>query len=220
MKAKSKKKPRVSKAAIIKGNLKNIPRALLEGEKRVAFLEFLKKSDAKNGLYTLYDDKGRLYYAGKASDLIRRLAQHLKDRHADSWTRMTLFFLTPDANISQMEGLIVAAANPPGNKQKPRIGNDLRKALNKHLDEDAKQQNAIMIFPEKKHRAADKINSRITAKKLKKLTQAKIAAVLNITPGRVSQLIEKDPRNYSVLRRYITDAGRRDSILLLLGEKG
>ena len=33
-----------------------------------------------HGVYALYDED-KLYYVGKASDLKRRIKQHLKDRH-------------------------------------------------------------------------------------------------------------------------------------------
>jgi excinuclease UvrABC nuclease subunit len=70
----------------------------------------------RGGIYALYDKKGRLYYAGKASDLPRRLNQHLKDRHRDSWDRMTLFLVGDSANVAALEGLLIATAKPPGNK--------------------------------------------------------------------------------------------------------
>jgi len=78
---------RTSSSALVLSHLSGIKRALLEGEKRPAFLEFLRQTDDRRGLYTLYDHTGRLYYAGKASDLPRRLDQHLSDRLADSWTK-------------------------------------------------------------------------------------------------------------------------------------
>jgi len=81
-----------SREPLVRSHLSGIKRALLEGEKRLVFLEFLKQTNDRRGLYTLYDGTGRLYYAGKASDLPRRLDQHLKDRHAESWDEMTLFF--------------------------------------------------------------------------------------------------------------------------------
>ena len=50
---------------------------------------------------------------------------------------MTLFFLSHSADIAELEGLLVAAAHPPGNKQKPRIGADKRKNLKRFLTQDA-----------------------------------------------------------------------------------
>jgi len=122
------RKTAVGLERLVLSHLSGIKRALLEGEKRPVFLEFLRQTDDRRGLYTLYDHTGRLHYAGKASDLCRRLDQHLSDRHAESWDEMTLFFLSDSADIAELEGLLVAAAHPPGNKQKPRVGSEAKGA--------------------------------------------------------------------------------------------
>ena len=71
------------------------------------------------------------------------------------------------------------------------------------------------IYPKKKERA-DKLSGRITPKKLRTVTQKKLATVLGVTPGRINQIIAAEPKKYTVLRRYIREAGRRDAVLLLL----
>src|SRR2546423_1431820 len=97
------------RGSLISAHLGGIRRALLEGEKRPAFLEFLDRSlPAKQGIYALYNKKGRLYYSGKASDLAKRLNQHLNDRHGESWDTMTLFLVSPAANVAHLEGLVIA----------------------------------------------------------------------------------------------------------------
>src|ERR1700686_5362050 len=97
--------------SLIAGHLGGIQRALLDGEKRPAFLEFLDRElPVKRGIYALYDKKGRLYYTGKASDLTKRLNQHLRDRHGESWDRMTLFVVADSANVAELEALVVATA--------------------------------------------------------------------------------------------------------------
>jgi hypothetical protein len=214
------KKRETSPEPLVLSHLSGIKRALLEGEKRPVFLEFLRQTDDRRGLYTLYDGAGRLHYAGKASDLPRRLDQHLNDRHAESWDEMTLFFLSESADIAELEGLLVAAAHPPGNKQKPRIGSDKRKELKRFLRQDALEQIDQVVYPHKVHPPKesnrDTLSGRITPKKLKSIKQAKLAAVLGISQGRVSQLVNAEPNNRTVLRKYIREAGRRDSVLLLL----
>jgi hypothetical protein len=214
------KKSEASPEPLVLSHLSGIKRALLEGEKRPVFLEFLRQTDDRRGLYTLYDGTGRLHYAGKASDLPRRLDQHLNDRHAESWDEMTLFFLSDAADIAELEGLLVAAAHPPGNKQKPRIGSDKRKDLQRFLRQDAMEQIDRVVYPHKIHpreeENSDTLSGRITPKKLKNIKQAKLATVLGITQGRVSQLVNAEPNNYTALRKYIQEAGRRDSVLLLL----
>jgi hypothetical protein len=209
---------RIRQKALVTSHLREIKRALLEGEKRPAFLEFLKQSDDCHGIYALYDDKGRLYYTEKASDLPRRLDQHLKDKHSDSWQQMTLFFLSQSANVAELEGLIVAAAKPPGNKQRPRVGADKRRELRAFLRQDAITQIDEVVYPDKK-KGENALARRITPKRLKSVKQKKLAEVLGISQGRVSQLLAAEPKNCSVLRKYIKEAGRRDAVLLLFQKK-
>lgn len=197
--------------SLISGHLSGIKRALLEGEKRATFLDFLNRElPAKQGIYALYDNKGRLYYAGKASDLARRLNQHLRDRHGDSWERMTLFHVANSANVAELEGLVVATARPPGNRQKPKIGQDLRKRLSQHLKQDAVIQIKQAIYPERQQ-AVDALSKHITLKKLGAVGQSRLAKVLGISQRRVSRL-SRDGE----LKRYIREAGKRDAVLLLL----
>ena len=77
-----------------------------------------------------------------------------------------------------------------------------------------------VVYPHKIHTRKeenlDTLSGRITPKKLRGVKQAKLAVVLGITQGRVSQLVNAEPSNYTVLRKYIQEAGRRDSVLLLL----
>lgn len=72
MNQEDKERDRSPKSLVI-SHLGGIKRALLEGEKRLAFLEFLRQTDDRRGIYALYDSRGRLHYTGKASDLPRRL---------------------------------------------------------------------------------------------------------------------------------------------------
>ncbi len=73
-----------------------------------------------------------------------------------------------------------------------------------------------LVYPRKKEPVNDVLSGRITPKKLKSIKQAKLASVLGINQGRVSQLVNAEPNHYSALRKYIQEAGRRDSVLLLL----
>ena len=125
------KKRKRSPKPLVLSHLRGIKRALLEGEKRPVFLEFLRQNDERRGLYALYDPKGRLHFAGKASDLPKRLDQHLNDRLAESWDEMTMFFLSGSADIGELEGLIVAAARWRGAPQRPAsiCGEEQRKQV-------------------------------------------------------------------------------------------
>ncbi len=80
---------------------------------------------------------------------------------------MSLFFLDKSANIAELEGLVVATANPKGNTQKPHIGKDLRRELKKFIKTDTNTQINQAIYPEKQKNKPDKLFGRITSKKLK-----------------------------------------------------
>jgi hypothetical protein len=162
-------------------------------------------------MYALYDKRGRLYYTGKATDLFQRLKQHLKDKRGESWHTMTLFFVGDSVNVAELEGLVVAAAKPPGNKQKPRIGKDLRKDLWRYLREDAVEQIDEAIYPGRQRK--DALSRRITTKKLRAVGQARLARVLGISQGYVSHLIRTGG-----MRKYILETGKRDRVLLLLSD--
>lgn len=212
MKRKPQKKKKATLPSLITGHLDGIKRALLDGEKRPAFLDFLDTEiPAKRGIYALYDDeKGRLHYTGKATDLSKRLNQHLKDKHGDSWDRMTLFLVGDSANVSELEGLLIATARPPGNKQKPKIGQDLRKRLRSYLKNDAVLQIDQAIYPERQSKR-DVLSGRITQKKLRAVSQKNLARVLGTSQPRVSQLFKNGE-----IRKYILEAGKRDAVLILL----
>ena len=145
----------------------------------------------------------------------QRLDNHLRDKHRDSWDQMTLFFLSIRANVAELEGLLVAAAKPPGNSQKPKIGTDLRKDLRKFLTEDAKNQIDNAIYPDRVVKT-DSLSSRITASRLKKLGKVSLARAMHVSLGKFNRLLEEDPAGYKSIRRYIRESGRRDAVLLLI----
>jgi hypothetical protein len=105
------------------------------------------------GIYALYDGS-ELCYVGKATDLRRRVKQHLKDRHLASWTHFSLFLVRRADQISEVESLVIHIANPNGNRAIPsrKEGKPLLKRLvtlvkNKQKDE------IRSLFGERKKRA-------------------------------------------------------------------
>jgi hypothetical protein len=123
---------------------------------------------------------------------------------------MTLFHVVDSASVAELEGLVVATARPPGNKQKPRVGQDLRKRLSQHLKQDAVAQIKQAIYPERRY-TPDALSKHITLKKLQAVGQARLGKVLGISQPRVSGLFRNGQ-----LKRYIREAGKRDAVLLLL----
>src|ERR1700730_12021647 len=68
------------------------------------------------GIYALYR-KGKLYYAGLASDLRGRLNRHLRDRHTERWNTFSVYLTIGDQHLRELESLILRIVQPPGNRQ-------------------------------------------------------------------------------------------------------
>ncbi len=126
---------------------------------------------------------------------------------------MTLFHVVDSASVAELEGLVVATARPPGNKQRPKVGHDLRKRLSQYLKQDAVDQIKRAIYPER-HRKPDTLSKRITVKKLRAVGQRRLGRVLGLSQPRVSRLFREGH-----IRRYIREAGKRDAVLLLLSRR-
>jgi len=90
-----------------------------------------------SGIYALYDEN-ELYYVGRASDLKRRVNQHLRDRHDSQWTHFSLFLIRRSDIIGDIESLLIRIAEPVGNRVKPR-GRD-SKAMKQRLRKLIKQK--------------------------------------------------------------------------------
>ncbi len=87
--------------------------------------------EKSSGVYALYDET-QLYYVGRATQLRNRVKQHLRDRHDASWTHFSLYLVSNDDHIGEIESLLIRIANPKGNTIKPK-GLDSRK-LHKQLE--------------------------------------------------------------------------------------
>jgi len=72
-----------------------------------------------SGIYALYDEN-ELYYVGRASELKRRVNQHLRDRHDSQWTHFSLFLIKRADYIGDIESLLIRIAEPIGNRAKPK----------------------------------------------------------------------------------------------------
>ena len=83
-----------------------------------------------SGIYALYKDD-TLYYVGLAVDLMRRVDQHLKDRHQGAWNRFSVYLTARDEHLKPLESLLLRVYRPSGNKQGGRLPNasDRKRAL-------------------------------------------------------------------------------------------
>lgn len=98
------------KSQLVCQHLENISRRMLE-EYQGIIRDFVR---GRNGVYALYR-KGKLYYVGLASSLLGRLKHHLKDRHAGTWDRFSVYLTIGPDYMKEIESLLLRIANPPGN---------------------------------------------------------------------------------------------------------
>ena len=94
---------------IFKESLESISKKLFSEHAEI-ILELIGDS---SGIYALYDDN-ELYYVGRASNLKRRIKQHLKDRHDSQWTHFSLFLIKRDDYIGDIESLLIRIAELVG----------------------------------------------------------------------------------------------------------
>ena len=107
-------------------HLENISRDALE--KYQAIIRSYVRN--RQGVYALYR-RNKLYYVGLAGSLQSRLAMHLRDRHAESWDRFSVYLTIGDSHLKELESLILRVVKPSGNKQKGKFAKseDIRRRL-------------------------------------------------------------------------------------------
>lgn len=108
---------KVVRKGLVTQSLERISRNLFRDHREI-ITELVSNS---SGVYALYNDN-ELYYVGRASDLKRRVNQHLKDRHDSQWTHFSLFLVKRSEYIGDIESLLIRIAEPVGNRSKPKGG--------------------------------------------------------------------------------------------------
>ena len=101
------------RAQLVSQYIENVSRKALEDHQEI-IRSYVRQ---RQGVYALYR-KGKLYYVGLATNLRNRLAQHLKDKHGQSWDRFSIYFTIGDYHLHELEALILRVVKPAGNKQK------------------------------------------------------------------------------------------------------
>lgn len=74
----------------------------------------------RQGIYALFK-RGKLYYVGLARNLRSRLQTHLRDQHAESWDRFSVYLTIGDTHIKELESLVLRIIKPKGNRQKGKF---------------------------------------------------------------------------------------------------
>jgi hypothetical protein len=198
---------------LVTKHLPEVSRALLEGENKEKFAAFLKEHE-RQGLYALYKKNGELYYVGRASDLLQRLSVHRSDLHGKKWDRLAIYIINQKLKLHDVESLLIGVSKPEGNSNRGKLRNDLRKDLKAFMKQAALDEITASLYPDQEPKQSKK-SRRITEKKIvgfiDKKGVAKVAKILGISPGRVSQL-KGDKR----LRRWTIAAGKREKMLVAI----
>lgn len=113
-------------ASLVCQHLENISRQALEKYQHL-IRQYVRN---RHGVYALYR-RGKLYYVGLASNLRTRLGHHLKDRHAQSWDRFSVYFTIGDSHLRELESLLLRIVKTKGNKHKGKFAKseDLRRSF-------------------------------------------------------------------------------------------
>jgi len=139
-------------------HLENLSREVLRNYKEI-IREYVKR---RHGVYALYR-KNRLYYVGLASNLRSRLNSHLRDRHADTWDRFSIYLTVGDEHLRELESLVMRISSPKGNKQRGKFARseDLRRRFRRQV---AQYQRVELnrLFGFTGGREAAKLKERIT----------------------------------------------------------
>jgi len=215
MKRRRRGRPKLSTSGgqLVKKHLSEISRALLEGENKEKFAEFLREHE-KQGLYALYKKNGELYYVGRASNLLGRLSSHRSDLHGKKWDKLAIYIIDEKLTLHDVESLLIAVSKPEGNKNRGRLRGDLKKALKEFMKTAAIEEITASLYPNVEPKQTKK-SRRITEKKIEAFIEekgvAKTASLLGVSQGRISQL-----RGEKQLRQWVIAAGKREKLLVAI----
>jgi len=133
--------------------LENISRRMLE-EHQDIIRDMVR---GRNGIYALYRH-GKLYYVGLASSLLGRLRMHLRDRHAGTWDRFSVYLTIGPAYMKEIESVLLRIANPPGNKVKGKFvrSENLLRKLKAEYRRHKKEEEEELLFGSRRKAAKPK----------------------------------------------------------------
>ncbi len=98
------------------------------------------------GVYALYKND-RLYYVGLASNMMRRINQHLKDRHKGKWDGFSVYLTNASDHIRPLEALVLRIVSPAGNRTSGRLrgAEDLFRTLRREMSDRDKDNRAVLL---------------------------------------------------------------------------
>jgi hypothetical protein len=128
---------------LVREFIEKISGSMLEDQYRPAVAALIR---GHAGIYALY--KGdRLYYVGLATNLMSRVRQHLKDRHAKRWDKFSVYLANDNEHIKPLESLLLRIVNPGGNRVQGRLpgAKDKKRALHVAMrDHDSNRYAALL----------------------------------------------------------------------------
>ena len=124
------KKAREGRRRLVIGHLERISSGVFDRYSRV----ITDLVGGENGIYALYRNN-TLHYVGLATDLRKRLNQHLGDRHKGKWNYFSLYLVRSQRSLRDLEDLVLRIAYPKGNVVRGKFGGapDLRKVLKSQI---------------------------------------------------------------------------------------
>lgn len=131
------------KSGLFSEYLERVSGKLLEDEYRQVIARMIK---GHAGVYALYKGE-RLYYVGLATNLMGRVKQHLKDRHARRWDKFSVYLASAGEHIKPLESLLLRIALPTGNRVKGRLPGavDQRRKLIREMREHDSMRHASLL---------------------------------------------------------------------------
>ncbi len=187
---------RKSSGQLVCQYLERVSRSAIEKHQDI-IKEFIRK---RHGIYALYKNH-RLVYVGLATNLKNRLNTHLRDRHAETWNRFSVYITVEGNKLKELETLSLHIAAPSNNRQSGRFikAEDLKRTFMKRI-QDKQKKELLFIFEGKKREKPKK-----AIKKKRKGRKAILADYIS-NPTRI-----KLNSNDKTIRAHI----RRDGYIVL-----
>jgi len=122
--------------------LENISREALERYQEIV-RNYVRN---RQGVYALFR-RGKLYYVGLAHNLRSRLQTHLRDHHAESWDRFSVYLTIGDTHLEELEALVLRIIKPKGNKLRGKFfrAENLRRKFASDIQQTQKSELISMI---------------------------------------------------------------------------
>src|SRR5438552_2714111 len=116
-------------------------------------------------LHTHHRKNGELYYVGRASNLLHRLATHTSDLHGKKWDKLAIYIIDERLTLHEVESLLIAVSKPEGNKNRGKLTGDLKKNLKDFMKAAAIDEINASLYPNQEPKQTKKTR-RITEKKI------------------------------------------------------